>query len=123
MPETATPGYITSLIRHFEDLRDGTHGGSASRKDKEAHFEKAVQLLAPIARQVLTEMNTSLLLDTGQLTETGLLRTADGGLSASWALSWPEHGQPESSQSCSKPTSEADSTTLIFEGRQFATGR
>ena len=44
MPESAIPAYITSLIRHFEDLRDGTHGGSASRKDKEAHFEKAVQL-------------------------------------------------------------------------------
>ncbi len=92
MPESAIPAYITSLIRHFEDLRDGTHGGSASRKDKEAHFEKAVQMLAPIARQVLTEMNTSLLLDTGQLTETGLRRTEDGGLNASWALSWPEQG-------------------------------
>ena len=90
MAESATPAYITSLIRHFGDLRDGTHGGSASRKDKEAHFEKAVQLLAPIARQVLSEMNTSLLLDTGKLTETGLRRTADGGLIASWALSWPE---------------------------------
>jgi hypothetical protein len=90
MPERAIPAYITSLIRHFEDLRDGTHGGSASRKDKEAHFEKAVQLLAPIARRVLTEMNTTLLLDTGQLTETGLRPTADGGLNASWALSWPE---------------------------------
>ena len=90
MAENATPEYITSLIRHFADLRDGTHGGSASRKDKEAHFEKAVQLLAPVARQVLTEMNTSLLLDTGQLTETGLRRTSDGGLLASWVLSWPE---------------------------------
>src|SRR6266478_1042595 len=90
MPESAIPEYITSLIRHFEDLRDGTHGGSATRKEKEAHFEKAVQLLAPVARQVLTEMNTSLLLDTGQLTETGLRRTVDGGLNASWALSWPE---------------------------------
>jgi hypothetical protein len=84
------PPYLTSLIRHFEDLRDGTHGGSASRMDKEAHFKKAVQLLAPVARQVLTEMNTSLLLGTGQLTETGLERTADGGLNASWALNWPE---------------------------------
>src|SRR6202166_2907339 len=90
MPESAIPAYITSLIRHFEDLRDGTHGGSTSRKDKEAHFEKAVQLLDPIARQVLTEVNTSLLLDTGQLTETGLRRIADGGLTATWALSWPE---------------------------------
>src|SRR5438876_9275396 len=90
MAESATPAYITSLIRHFEDLRDGTHGGSASRKDKEAHFEKAVQLLAPVARQVLTEMNRSLLLDTGQLTETGLRRTADGGMVGSWVLSWRE---------------------------------
>jgi hypothetical protein len=53
MPENMMPAYITSLIRHFEDLRDGTHGGSAGRSQKEAHFEKAVQLLAPIARQVL----------------------------------------------------------------------
>ena len=90
MPESTTPAYITSLIRHFEDLRDGTHGGSASRKDKEAHFEKAVQLLAPIARQVLTEPNTNVLLDAGQVNETGLRRTADGGLNASWVLSWPE---------------------------------
>ena len=46
--------------------------------------------MAPVARNVLTEMNTSLLLDTGKLTETGLRRTEDGGLNASWALSWPE---------------------------------
>ena len=90
MSKSAIPAYITSLIRHFEDLRDGSHGGSASRKDKEAHFEKAVHLLAPIARQVLTEMNSSLLLDTGQITETPLRRTADRGLNVSWALSWPE---------------------------------
>src|SRR6266478_3549131 len=90
MSQSTIPAHIVSLLRHFEDLRDGTHGGSASRKDKEAHFEKAVHLLAPIARQVLTEMNTSLLLDTAQPTETGLQRTADGGLNASWALSWPE---------------------------------
>jgi hypothetical protein len=90
MPESAIPAYITSLIRHFEDLRDGTHGGSTSRKDKETHFEKALQLLAPVARQVFNEMNTGLLLDTRQLTETGLRRTVDEGLTASWVLSGPE---------------------------------
>jgi hypothetical protein len=121
MSESAIPAYITSLIRHFEDLRDGTRG-STSRKDKEARFEKAVQLLAPIARQVLTEMNTSLLLDTGQLTEMGLRRTADRGLSASWALRWPEQRAAGSSQSCFKPILEAASITRIFAGRQFATG-
>jgi len=62
MPQSPIPGYIISLIRHFEDLRDGTHGGSESRKDKETHFEKAVQLLAPIARQVLDEVNTPCIL-------------------------------------------------------------
>jgi hypothetical protein len=60
MPESAIPAYSTSLTRHFEDLRDGTHGGSATRKDKEAHFEKSVQLLAPIARQVLIEIKQEL---------------------------------------------------------------
>jgi hypothetical protein len=60
MPESAIPAYITSLIRHFEDLRDGTHGGATSRHDKEAHFEKAVHL-APIARRVLTENTVSVI--------------------------------------------------------------
>jgi len=49
-----------------------------------------VQLLAPIALQVLNEMNMNLLRDTGQITESGLRRIPDGGLKASWALSWPE---------------------------------
>jgi hypothetical protein len=35
-------------------------------------------------------MNMSSLLGSGQLTETGLQRKADGGLNASWTLSWPE---------------------------------
>ena len=85
MPEKTLPSHITSLIRHFEDLFDGTHGGSAARNDEEAHSKKAVQLLAPIARQVLTEVNTTFLLDAGQLTETGLQRIRDGGLGASTA--------------------------------------
>jgi len=50
----------------------------------------AASLLAPVARQVLSEVNTSLLLGAGQITETGPRRTEDGGLDASWALSWPE---------------------------------
>jgi hypothetical protein len=30
MSTTAIPAYIKSLIRHSEDLRDGTHGGYQS---------------------------------------------------------------------------------------------
>jgi len=47
MPEGAVPAYITSLIRHFADLRDGTHGGSASRKDKEAHSRRRCNCWLP----------------------------------------------------------------------------
>jgi hypothetical protein len=82
-----------------------------------------VQLLTPIARRVLSEMNTSLLLDTGQLSETGLRRTADGGLIAAWAVRWPEQRAAGVSQSSSKPILEAAFTTLIFEERPFTTGR
>jgi hypothetical protein len=48
MPESAIPAHITSLIRHFEDLRDGTHGGSACRKDKEDHFERQCNCCLPL---------------------------------------------------------------------------
>ena len=88
--ELSTPGHLTALTRHFVDLRDETHGGSVSRDDKETHFAHAVELLAPVARQALDEINTHLLLDTGKVVATGLHRGADGSLSASWDLTWPK---------------------------------
>lgn len=90
MADSPVPAHVTSLIRHFSDLRDGVHGAAASRRDKEAVFIHEVALLAPIARQALGEVNTYLLLDSGELNETGLERSADGGLSATWDISWPE---------------------------------
>lgn len=89
-PRSSTPAHLTALIRHFDDLRDGTHGGSVSRYDKEIHFAGAVELLAPVARQALDEVNAHLLLDTGTVVATGLQRDDDGTLSASWQLAWPE---------------------------------
>jgi hypothetical protein len=84
------PAYGRALMRHFVDLRDNTHGGSIGRDDKEDHFARAVELLHPVASQVLREMNTLLLLESGRITGTGSQRTPDGGLAASWVLSWPE---------------------------------
>jgi hypothetical protein len=75
---------------HFADLRDGTHGGARSRRDKERLFAAAVPLLDPYARQALDEINTDVLLGTGQVTATGFRRSTDGGTHAVWALSWPE---------------------------------
>jgi hypothetical protein len=84
------PAYVRALMRHFVDLRDNTHGGSARRHAKEDHFVRAVELLHPVAGQVLREMNTLLLLESGRISGTGSQRTPDGGLAASWALTWPE---------------------------------
>jgi len=82
--------HTAALSRHFADLRDGTHGGARSQRDKERLFAAAVPLLDPYARQALDEVNTSLLLGTGEVTGTGVRDSADGGLDAIWALSWPE---------------------------------
>ncbi|HEY1633522.1 MAG TPA: hypothetical protein VGF64_02105 [Acidimicrobiales bacterium] len=88
--DTAAPRYTAPLLRHFADLRDGTHGGASSRRDKERLFGQAVALLDPPARQALTELNRDVLLDTGELKATGVRRSADGGVNAAWTLSWPE---------------------------------
>jgi hypothetical protein len=89
-PRNSRAAYTATLLRHFADLRDGTHGGASSRRDKERLFTAAVGLLDPYARQVLDEINRYLLLDTGEVTATGVGRSADGGVDAVWALSWPD---------------------------------
>lgn len=82
-------GYTAELLRHFTDLRDGTHGGAASRQAKERLFAAAVTLLDRHARQALNEINADLLRGTGEVTGTGMKRRG-GGVEAAWALSWPE---------------------------------
>jgi hypothetical protein len=81
--------YTAELLRHFADLRHGTHGGAGSRKDKERFFAAAVALLDPYAQQALGEINAGLLLGTGTVAATGIRRRG-GGTGAIWALSWPE---------------------------------
>ena len=90
MGDSSIPAHLTSLLRHFSDLRDGVHGGAASRRDKEARFAEEVDFLSPVARQALSEVNTYLLLDSGAVGETGLQHSPEGGMSAAWELSWPE---------------------------------
>jgi hypothetical protein len=80
----------SALLRHFVDLRDGTHGGVRSRAGKERLFAAAVSLLDPYARQALEEINTGLLLGTGEMTTTGLRSSRGTETDAVWELSWPE---------------------------------
>jgi hypothetical protein len=87
---TPEPAYTAELLRHFADLRDGTHGDATSRRDKEQLFTEAVSLLDPYARQTLNEINAHLLLGTGEVTATGLRSLPGGGVHSVWTLSWPE---------------------------------
>jgi hypothetical protein len=88
------PAHLRGLLRHFADLRDGTHGeGAVSRADKVRLFRTAVRLLDLFAGQALAEMNDTLLLGTGIVTATGVIGSADGGLAATWTLGWPEQEQ------------------------------
>lgn len=84
------PPHLVALLRHVEDLRDGTHGGAGPRGDKEALFERAAAWLAPVARQVLEEVDDVLLLSTGSIADSGMDREDDGTLARSWTLTWPE---------------------------------
>jgi hypothetical protein len=79
-----------ALLRHFADLRDGSHGAATSRQEKERLFADAVALLDPYARQALNEIDAELLLGTGEITATGVRRSVTAGLDSVWALSWPQ---------------------------------
>ncbi|TMR38762.1 hypothetical protein ETD85_03695 [Nonomuraea zeae] len=79
-----------ALIRHCRDLRDGTHGQAVSREDKERLFVTAVELLDPVARTALGELDADLLLGTGEVVASGVTRSQEGGLNAMWSLTWPE---------------------------------
>ncbi|WP_031524140.1 hypothetical protein [Streptomyces sp. NRRL F-5123] len=86
----ACPAPLDALLRHFTDLREGTHAGHRDRTGKDAAFRAAVRLMDAPARQVLAEFDTHLLLGSGTLSATGLRQDALGGSFAAWSLSWPE---------------------------------
>ncbi|MFJ2092218.1 hypothetical protein ACIOEW_23540 [Streptomyces sp. NPDC087901] len=87
---SAVPAPLDALVRHFTDLREGTHAGHADRPSKETAFSEAAELLDAPARQVLAEFDTHLLLGTGTIRATGLRRDQYGGHFAAWRLTWPE---------------------------------
>jgi len=84
------PAHLRGLLRHFADLRDGSHGGAFSRGDKEELFSVAVEYLDPYARQALDEINATLLLGSGTVIASGVVRSHDGDATALWTLTWPE---------------------------------
>lgn len=86
--------HLRGLLRHFADLRDGTHGdGAVTRGAKEQLFSAAVGYLDPYARQALDEINETLLLGSGTVSASGATRSPDGDCTAFWTLAWPEQQQ------------------------------
>ena len=90
--------YTAELLRHFADLRDGSHDGAVSRREKEHLFTAAVALLDPYARQPLEEINTDLLLGTGEVTATGV-RSAATASTRSGLSRGPSSRPPRSNRS------------------------
>lgn len=83
------PEHLVAIHRHCADLRDGTHGGVPDRPGKEKLFERAAELIDPVARQALAEVDEFLLEHTGEIGDGGVQRDGDG-VSRTWTLTWPE---------------------------------
>jgi hypothetical protein len=87
-------GHLQALLRHFADLRDGTYGdGAVTRAEKERLFTIAVSHLDRYAQQALSELNHALLLNTGTIKRSGVTRSPDGAVTATWTLGWAEQEQ------------------------------
>ncbi|MFI6920947.1 hypothetical protein ACIBIZ_13415 [Nonomuraea spiralis] len=89
MTTNVPPAPLEALVRHFTDLRDGTHAGHTTRQGKQSAFRQAAELLDAPVRQVLAEFDRHLLLGAGAVEATGVRTDAAGGSFATWSLSWP----------------------------------
>ncbi len=68
------------LLRHLKDLRTGTYEGVQSRRAKEEHYRKGIELLTPVAVAVLEEANALFLQGTGEIQVIGPEDDGSGGL-------------------------------------------
>jgi hypothetical protein len=68
------------LLRHLQDLRSGTYEGAMSRGAKEVVYRQGVELLRPIAVEILEEANTLFLNGTGNVQMIGSEEDGSGGL-------------------------------------------
>ncbi|MGH9505153.1 MAG: hypothetical protein ACRD20_20055 [Terriglobales bacterium] len=74
--------------RHIHDLRTRSYEGAVSREDREEVFRRAFDLVTPVARRVLAEINDSFLSGSGRIRVVCPTRTEEGGLIGFWEMSW-----------------------------------
>ncbi|MDQ4094251.1 MAG: hypothetical protein M3143_12915 [Actinomycetota bacterium] len=76
------------LMRHVADLVTRSYEGAESWPDRLAVYHRAVELLDPVVRGVLAEVDTTFLEGTGDISRHSV-ELDDGGVGEHWALSWP----------------------------------
>jgi hypothetical protein len=87
--QSAMLPWIDGVRRHLDDLREDSYEG-VTGPEREARYRTAFDLLSPIARDVLAELNTSLLRGTGEVSIQTPVPDGHSGLIGSWTLNWPE---------------------------------
>jgi len=74
--ERFSPGYTADLLRHFADLRDGTHGAPSPGRTRNASSRQPWRCSIRTPGSRLNEINADLLLGTGEVTATDCDATA-----------------------------------------------
>ena len=80
---------IQDWLRHVKDLQTRTYEGAPSRPEREKVFRAAFELVTPVARRVLEDINSFYLERTGELTVRPLANDGECGLIGGWSLNWP----------------------------------
>jgi hypothetical protein len=75
--------------RHIQDLRTHSYEGAVSREDREKVFRCAFDLMTPVARKVLTDINECFLSGLGRVRVVCPTPTEEGGLVGFWEMAWP----------------------------------
>jgi hypothetical protein len=78
------------LLPHLQDLRSGIYEGAMSPGAKEVVYRRGINLLRPVALEILEEANTLFLNCTGNVQMIGPEEDGYGSLVTRFELSWPE---------------------------------
>src|SRR5437763_10539211 len=77
---------VEDYRRHVVDLQNKYYEGAVSRADREVLFGKAFDLVTPVARRVLDDINVHFLKGTGNVDVRRPGPDGEGGLVGSWSL-------------------------------------
>ena len=83
------PPRAADVFRHLEDLRTRTFEGAERWEERVERFRRAAELMDPVVRRVLDEVDRTFLEGTGTVAYR-FEPDGAGGWQARWSLSWPE---------------------------------